>query len=129
MLSRRTIFGALAGVLGVAMVGSVVAFAQGPGGGGHAPMMRRMAFAMIDDALAAANVTPEQRTAIYASRDRVFAAMDAQRQDHRAQMDQALTLFEGDTLDPAQVAAFRAQRESAHQQMADAISQAFVEVH
>jgi Spy/CpxP family protein refolding chaperone len=127
MLSRRTIFGVLAGALGVAMVGSVVAFAQGAGG--HPPMMRRMVSAMIDDALAAASVTPEQRTAIYAARDRVFATLDAQRQDRRAQMDQALTLFEGDTLDAAQVAAFRAQRDSAHQQMADAISQAFVEVH
>jgi Spy/CpxP family protein refolding chaperone len=127
MLSRRTIFGVLVGVLAVGMIGSLAAFAHGPGGG--PPMMRRMAAAMIDDALNAANVTAEQRTVIYASRDRVFAAMEAQRQGHRAHMDEALALFEADTLDPAQVAALRAQREADRQQMADTVSQAIKEVH
>jgi len=71
MLSRRTIFGVLVALLGVGMITSVAAFAHGPGGG--AQMMRRFVSARIDDALAAANVTADQRTAIYASRDRAFA--------------------------------------------------------
>jgi len=91
--------------------------------------MMRMATAMIDDALNAANVTPEQRTAIYASRDRAFAAIKAQRRGQPARMEQGLALFEADTLDPAQVAAFRAQREADRRQAADAISQAIVEAH
>ena len=55
---------------------------------------------MIDEALEPANVTPEQRTKIYAARDRVFAAMEAQRQTRGAHMDEALALFEADTVDP-----------------------------
>jgi len=128
MLSRRTIFGALVALLAAGMITSVAAFAHGPGGGGP-QMMRRFASAMIDDALAAANVSADQRTAIYASRDRAFAAVEAQRQAQRTHMDEALTLFESDTLDPAQVAAFRAQREADRKQVAEAISQALTEVH
>jgi Spy/CpxP family protein refolding chaperone len=128
MLSRRTIFGVLVAVLGTGMLLSVAAFAHGPGGG-RPQMMRRFVSAMIDDALAAANVTTDQRTAIYASRDRVFATLEAQRQARGAHMDEALALFESDTLDPAQIAAFRAQREADRKQVADAVSQAITEVH
>jgi Spy/CpxP family protein refolding chaperone len=127
MLSRRTIFGALVGVLSVAMVGSLAAFAHGQGE--RSAMMMRMATAMIDDALNAANVTPEQRAAIYVSRDRAFAAIKAGRERQQARMEQGLTLFEADTVDPAQVAAFRAQRQADQQQVADAVGQAFMEVH
>jgi len=127
MLSRRTIFGALVALLAVGMIMSAAAFAHGPGGGPQ--MMRRFVSAMIDDALAAANVTADQRTVIYASRDRAFAALEAQRQTRRTHMEEALALFESDTLDPAQVAAFRAQRETERTQVADAISQAITEVH
>jgi len=126
MLSRRTILGSVA-VLGVALATGVVAYAQGHG---HGPgMMRRMVSAMIDEALEPAQVTPDQRTKIYAARDRVFAAMDAQRQTRGQHMQEALALFEADTLDPAQLAAFAAQHEAQHKQMADAITQAIGEVH
>ena len=122
MLNRRTILASVA-VAGVALVSGVAAFAQGHGGRGPG-MMKRMATAMIDEALEPAQVTPEQRTKIYAARDRVFAAMQAQHQTRGQHMQEALALFEADTLDPAQLAAFAAQREAEHRQMADAITQA-----
>ena len=127
MLSRRTILGSMA-VVGVGLITSVVAFAYG-GGPGRPAVMKRFVSAMIDDALAPANVTAEQRTQIYAARDRAFAAVEAQRQTRGGHMDEALALFEADTVDPGRVATFRAQHEAEHRQVADAISQALVDVH
>ena len=127
MLSRRTILGSLA-VLGVGLATTVAAFAHG-GGHGRPAMMKRMATAMIDEALEPANPTPDQRAKIYAARDRVFATLEAHRQTRGAHMDEALALFESDTIDPGRVAAFRTQREAEHRQVADAISQAITEVH
>ncbi len=126
MLSRRTILGSLA-VLGVGLITAVAAFAHG--GPGRPAMMKRFVSAMIDEALAPANVTAEQRTQIYASRDRAFAALEAHRQTRGAHMDEALALFEADAVDSGRVATFRAQREAEHRQVADAISQAITEVH
>ena len=127
MLNRRTILGSLA-VLGVGLIGTVAAFAHG-GGHGRPAMMKRMVSAMIDEALEPANVTADQRAKIYAARDRVFTTMEAHRQTRGAHMNEALALFESDTVDPGRVAAFRAQREAEHQQVADAISQAITDVH
>jgi Spy/CpxP family protein refolding chaperone len=129
MLSRRAILGSVAAVVGAGLVTTVVAFAHGMGGHGRPAMMKRMASAMIDEALEPANVTPEQRAKIYASRDRAFAAFEAQRQAHGTHVGEALALFEADTVDPGRLAAFRAQREAEHRQVADAVSQALVEVH
>jgi len=115
-------------VVGVALVSGVAAYAQGHGM--HGPgMMRRMVSAMIDEALEPAQVTPDQRAKIYAVRDRVFASMEAQRQTRGQHMQEALALFEADAIDPAQLAAFAAQREAEHKQMADVITQAITEVH
>jgi Spy/CpxP family protein refolding chaperone len=127
MLSRRTILGSLA-VVGVGLLGAVAAFAHG-GGHGRPAMMKRVVSAMIDEALEPAKVTADQRARIYAVRDRVFASMQAHRQGRGAHLDEALALFESDTIDPGRVAAFRAQREAEHRQMADEISQAITEVH
>jgi Spy/CpxP family protein refolding chaperone len=127
MLSRRTILGSLA-VVGVGLITSVAAFAHG-GGPGRPAVMKRFVSAMIDDALAPANLTADQRTQVYAARDRAFAAVEAHRQTRGAHLDEALALFEGDTIDPGRVTAFRTQREAEHRQVADAISQALVDVH
>ena len=128
MLSRRTILGSVA-VLAAGLVTGVVAWAQGGMPGPRHGMMKRMASAMLDEALEPAQVTPEQRTKIYAARDRAFAAIEAQHQSRQAHMTEALALFEADTVNPAQVAAFRAQREAEHRQIADAITQSITEVH
>ena len=128
MLSRRTILGSLAAVVGVGVVTAVAAFAHG-GGPGRPAMMKRIASAMIDEALEPANVTADQRAKIYAARDRAFAAFETQRQTRGAHMAEALALFEADTVDPARLATFRAQHEAEHRQVADAVSQAIVDVH
>ena len=108
------------------VIAAGAAWAQGPGRGF---MMKQMISARLDEALAQANVTPEQRTAIYASRDRAFASIETSRPDRRAQRDQVLALFEADQLDPAQLLAVDAQNQRAHDAMKTAIGQAIVEVH
>jgi Spy/CpxP family protein refolding chaperone len=127
MLSRRTILGSVA-VLGVGLVTAVAAFAHGGFGGRHA-VMKRFVSSMIDEALEPAKITPEQRATIYAARDRAFAAVEAHHQTRRSSMDEALSLFEADAVDPGRLATLRAQREAEHRQVADAISQAITEVH
>jgi Spy/CpxP family protein refolding chaperone len=128
MLSRRTILGVVA-VLGVGLVGSVAAVAYGHGGGGRHGVMKRVVTAMIDEALDQAQVTPEQRTSIHASRDRVFAALEEHRRTRHARLEEALALFEADSMDPARVAVYRRQHEAEHRRVADAIAQAISEVH
>ena len=128
MLSRRMILGAGA-VVAAGLVTGAVAFAQGGGPGFRHGMMKRMATAMIDEALEPANVTPDQRAKIYAARDRAFAAVEAQHQTRGAHMAEALALFEADTIDPGRLGAFRAQREAERRQIADAITQSLTDVH
>jgi Spy/CpxP family protein refolding chaperone len=126
-------FGAIAGAVltlvagGAALLGGR-AYAHGPAGP-HGGVMKRMVSAALDEALAQANVSPEQRTAIHASRDRAFAAMAAERPDRRAHRDQLLALFEGDRLDAAQLQAVHAQMEQARQAVHQAVAQAVVEIH
>ena len=129
MLSRRMILGAAA-VVTAGLVTGVAAFAHGGGGPGFRHgMMKRMATAMIDEALEPARVTPEQRAKIYAARDRAFAAVEAQHQTRQSHMAEALALFESDTVDAGRLAAFRAQREAEHRRVGDAITQSLTEVH
>jgi Spy/CpxP family protein refolding chaperone len=139
-MKQRMILGALA--VGTLLV-VAYAFAQGPGGGERAPgpawpggpamhgaMMRRMISTRLDQALDRASVTPEQRVKIYAARDRVFAAFDAQQpHDLRARRDRMLALFEADTLSTAQLEAAHQQDEQQRQRVRAAFDQALVEVH
>lgn len=132
-MTRRTILAGATGALLTLVIGGGAllggrAFAHGPGGP-HAGMMKRMVSAALDEALAQANVSAEQRTAIHASRDRAFASIAAQRPDRRAHRDQVLALFEGDRLDAAQLQAVHAQMEQQRQAMHGAIAQAIVEIH
>jgi Spy/CpxP family protein refolding chaperone len=127
-MTRRMMFGAL-GVVAAALVAGAVAFAQGPGRPPmHGEMMKRMISTRLDAALDQAKVTPEQRTAIHASRDRAFAALAAQRPDP-AQREQMLALFESDQLDPAQLQALHEQQRQRHEAARTAITQAIVEIH
>jgi Spy/CpxP family protein refolding chaperone len=127
-MKRRTVFGLVtAGALGLAAAGGAAAYATH--GGGRHWMMRRMVTAMIDDALDEAKVTPDQRTAVYASRDRVFAALEQAHESHRAHLEGGLRLFEADQVDPAQVEAFHRQADEERQRMREKIHQAIVEVH
>ena len=134
-MKRRTLLvGAAAAVLALgAGAAALTAWAQGPGGPGgpgmHGRMMKRMVSAMLDEALDQASVTADQRTAIHASRDRAFAAIEAQRPEPGAHRDQVLALFEADRVDPAQLEALHAQMEQHRQAMRAAVTQAIVEIH
>ena len=129
MLSRRGILG-VAAVVATGLITGVAAFAHSGGGAGFRHgMMKRMATAMIDEALEPAQVTPEQRAKIYAARDRAFAAVEAQHQTRTSHMVEALALFEGDVVDAGRLATFRAQHEAEHRQVADVIAQSLTEVH
>ena len=132
-MTRRTVQRVITVVLIGATIGAAAlvgarAYAQGRAGM-HAGMMKRMISAALDEALDRAAVSAEQRSAIYASRDRAFAAFDANRPDRRAQRDQVLALFEADRLDVSQLQAVHDQMEQRHHAIRDAVAQAIVEIH
>jgi protein CpxP len=124
-MKRRMVLGLVAGV-GALLVGvSALAF----GGPGRHAIMKRVVAAEIDEALDRANATAGQRAAIHASRDRVFAAIEAHAGDRRGRLEEVLALFEADRLEAAQVEAVRQKMEDRHRQVGDAIAQALTEVH
>ena len=84
---------------------------------GRETMMRRMADAAIDGALDEAQASPEQRAAIHAARDRVFAVVEEHRKGRPARRDELLALFERDRLDD-RLPALRQQIESEHEKIA-----------
>lgn len=127
-MSRWWKIGGVTAVVAAVLVTAGVAAFGGPGGGRPA-IMKRMASAVIDEALDSARVTPEQRTAIHGARDRAFQALEQQHQARRGRMEQFLALFESEQVDPAALLALRAQHEEEHRLMADAIGQAVREAH
>ena len=125
-MRRRTVIGLSVAAVGTLLAGAgAFAVAHGPG---REAMMRRIAIAVVDGALDEAQAAPEQRTAIRAACDRVFAALQDHRRDRQARLDGMLTLFEGDRLDDG-LRAFRAQIETEHGKIADAVSAALMEAH
>lgn len=97
--------------------------------GGRAAIMKRMVSSAIDDVLDDAKVTPQQRATITAARDRVFTAVERNRQDHRGEVDELLTLFESDRVDTNRVASLRNQREAKMKDLGDVIQQAVIDAH
>ena len=129
-MTRRMMFGAI-GAAVVGLAAGAAAFAHQ--GAGRPPfraqMMKRMISAALDEALDEAKVTPEQRTAIHASRDRAFAALAAQHGDRSAHRDQVLALFESDQIDPGRLQDLQEQERQRHEAMRSSITQAVVEIH
>jgi Spy/CpxP family protein refolding chaperone len=132
-MNRRTMIGLVAAAVAGTAVTGAGAFALAGHrmreGGMREGMMRRMATAMIDDALDTAHVTPEQRETIHATRDRLFALMEEHRRTRRARLDEMLAAFEGEPLDTARLQALRQEVEAQHARLADAIGQALGEIH
>jgi Spy/CpxP family protein refolding chaperone len=126
MMTRRTIIGLMA--LGASLVGGagVVALAAH---GRHETIMRRVATAMIHDALDHVRATPEQRAAVQAAGDRVLALVQDHHTRRPARLEELLAAFEAEPLDRNRVLALRQGIEAEHAQVADAIGQALVEVH
>ena len=125
-MKRRTMM-VMFSVLGVGLVAGVagLAFAHH---GGREGMMKRFVSSAIDDALAAAQPTPEQRAAIYAARDRAFAIVEEHRKGRRAHIEEALALFEAEP-DQARLQAFRERAAGEHERVRETIGQAIVEAH
>jgi Spy/CpxP family protein refolding chaperone len=129
-MKRRTVIGLAAGaVLTMAAVGvGAGALALGHSGG-RAAIMRRVVTATIEEALDRAQVTADQRVAIHAARDRVYAVVEAERTGRHGHLEEGLRLFESDNPDPALVAAIHERAEMGRQRMRTAIHEAVVEVH
>jgi Spy/CpxP family protein refolding chaperone len=128
-MTRRMLIG-IGTVLGGTLLIGAGALAWGHGGRGvHHAVMKRVAVAMVDEALDAAQATPEQRTVAHAARDRVFAAVEQHHRSRSARKQEVLALFEADTLDPARVAALRQSAEAEHRAIGDAVSQAVADAH
>jgi Spy/CpxP family protein refolding chaperone len=83
----------------------------------------------LDRALDRASATPEQRVKIYAARDRVFAALDAQRPDPIAERERMLAAFEADQLTTANLDTLHQQLEERRETVRQAIHRAIVETH
>ena len=126
-MKRRTMM-VMFGVLGVGLLAGVTGLAFAHHGGREA-MMKRFVSSAIDDALATAQPTSEQRAAIYAARDRAFAVVEEQRKGRRAHIEEALELFEAEPADPARIQAFRERAAADRERVRNAISQAIVEAH
>ena len=124
-MRRRTVIGLVAGG-----IGSMLAGAAAIAGATHGreTVMRRVAVAAIDGALDEAQASPEQRAAIHAARDRVFAAVEEHHKGRHARMDDMLALFESDRLDD-RLPALRQQIEAEHEKIAAVVSGALMDAH
>jgi Spy/CpxP family protein refolding chaperone len=133
MLTRRLgikvgiVAAALAGLFGFGLFRG--AHASWGHGGGRPAIMKRFVSSAIDEVLDDAKVTPQQRATINAARDRVFAAVEHNRRDHRSEMDEVLRLFESDRVDATRLAALRSEREGKLKELGDVIQQAVIEAH
>lgn len=126
-MKRRTMIGLAAVLTGGLVAVGAGAWAFGPHGR-HA-VMKRFVAAEIDEALDRAGVTADQRTAVHAARDRVFATFEEHGRTRGARMEAMLAAFESDQVDPARMEALRRQAEEDHRKIGDAIAQALLEVH
>lgn len=127
-MKRRTMIGLAAGVAATLAVGAGAAVVGAHAGGRHA-IVRRVIAATIDEALDVAGVSPEQRAAIHAARDRVFAAVEAERASRHQHVEETLALFEAEQVDRARVEALHQQGEAARQRIRTAVHEALVEAH
>jgi Spy/CpxP family protein refolding chaperone len=116
----------VAGALGVALIAGGVALASGPA---HEALLKHHLNQRIDAALDAVSATPQQRDAIHAARDHVMTTVQAGHGARQAQLEQALTLWQADSLDATGLAALRAQHQAAAQQTGDAVVQALSDAH
>jgi Spy/CpxP family protein refolding chaperone len=114
----------VAGIAAVSIGGiALAARSFGP----HA--MQRHVAAMIDGTLDAAKADPAQRQAIEAARDQAFATLKGIHGERRAQMKEALAVFEADTLDGARVKAIKDARLGELKAGGDAILGAITTAH
>ena len=139
MKRRRWLkFGILGGV-GALLVGGL-AFAKG--GRGHCAWgggpggwsieeKKKFASARIDEVLDDLEVTDEQRAAIHASRDKLFASLEDAKigQGREEKFAKVTELFQQDELDLREIEAVKSEHREKLEKVQEAVTQALVEVH
>jgi Spy/CpxP family protein refolding chaperone len=96
---------------------------------GAAEWMHKRAQGRVNDALDAVKATEVQKVAIENALEQVWNAIRDEHQASHGHLEQALTLFEADRIDQAQVTKLRAEGQARHQKIGDAVIQAFHDVH
>jgi len=117
------------GVAGVLIVALLVGGAAMASGRLHDGFAKRRVTRHIDAALDAVAATSAQRDAIHAARDHVFATFAESHQNQRADLEQALALWQADTIDTTKITALRARHQAAAKKMGDAVVQALGDAH
>lgn len=103
---KRKYLAVTAFVAALLVVASGVAYAAHRFGGG---MMKGHVVGFIEDALQKNPLTAQQKAAIEATLDKTIADVKSHKADRQAAMDEALTLFQADTLDTAALQALQTQ--------------------
>jgi protein CpxP len=122
----------LAAVSFAAVLTAGVAVLGLAGCGHHRPdpaRMEKMVTHQVDDALDDLKATPEQRQKITAVKDRLLAQGKAMRGDHRANVKEALGLWEASSFDSARALALVDNRIDAMRAMAHEAVGAVADVH
>jgi Spy/CpxP family protein refolding chaperone len=100
-MNRKTIV--LSSVVAVSLLAAGTVFAArrhgGPMHGG--PMMKAHVVGFLDEALHDNPLSAQQKEALDAALDKAMGQAQARQADRKAALDQALSLFEADTLDTA----------------------------
>ena len=110
-----------------ALVGFVSSQLQAHAGNRHHEMHQMMQ-KHLDEALAVANLTPQQKALVDASRANVRAALEGA-MPGEADHVEAMKLFVADRWDEAGIAQLRAHKMTAMLKAADAVQQSITEVH
>jgi hypothetical protein len=116
-------------VAGLVVAALLVGGAAMASGHFHEGFLKRRITRHIDAALDAVGADAEQRDAVHAARDHVFATINESHAAEKADFATALTLWESDRLDPAQLQALRARHQAMAQKTGDAVVQALSDAH
>ncbi|MDB4969924.1 MAG: hypothetical protein JWN44_5613 [Myxococcales bacterium] len=126
MKRRSKIAIGLAGALLAALAAGGAALASGRM---HEGFAKQRVTRHIDAALDAVAANAAQRDAVHAARDHVFATFEETHRGQRAEIDQALTLWQADRLDTVKLGELRAQHQAAAKKTGDAVVQAITDAH
>ncbi len=122
-MNRRSLVLTSAVALVLVLAGGSV-YAARRFGGGH--MMKAHVVGFLDEALQKNPLSAQQKQAIEAAIDKAHAQAQANKADRQAAIDQALNLFQADTLDTQALQSLQAQH---MQQMAGHLIPVISEVH
>ena len=120
--------------IGIALAGALVV-ALAVGGAAlasdhlHEGFVKRRVTRHIDAALDAVGANGQQRDAVHAARDHVFATIEDNQRAERGDLDAGLSLWQSDRLDPSALATLRAHHQAAAKRTGDAVVQALSDAH